>query len=176
MKLIAKVAVTFFMAITLISTIMLRATSVSEEYLASQSAFANQPNVIWYILIHLGMIMSFFTLNAAYKRKVIYGLTAFSSLFVLMLDMYGFGTLHNLFTAFLFGFASYCIIYYSNPVLKKSYFYVCLALGAVFATEVAFKGVLPIDIYQIETVIEWSFTVMLLINMYFFEKKLPKSL
>lgn len=169
MNKIAKMAVTIFMAITLISTILLRATG--EIYLPSQSAYANQPNVIWYILIHLGMIMSFFTLNAAFKRRVIYGLTAFSSLLVLGLDMYGFESIHNLFTAFLFGFASYCLIYYSNPYLKTLYFYVCSVLGAVFATVVLFKGFLPLDIYQIETVVEWCFAGMLVSDLYFFKKK-----
>lgn len=161
-------AVSFFMAITLFSTIMLKGTS--DVFLHSQSAYANQPNVIWYILIHLGMILSFFTLNAAYKNRIVYGMTAFASLLTLMLDMYGFLTLHNTSTALLFGLASYSLIFYSNPKLKNAYLYVCLVLGAVFGVEVVFRGLLPINIYEIETVIEWSFAVMLLTDLYFFKK------
>lgn len=169
MKRFIKIAVSFFMAITLLSTIMLRATS--DIYLPSQSGYANQPNVIWYILLHLGMILSFFTLNAATKKKIAYGLTAFSSILVLMLDMYGFASLHNVATVLLFGFASYSLIFYSNPVLKTLYFYVSLALGAVFGVVVLAKGSLPIDIYQIETIVEWTFATMLITDMYFFQKK-----
>lgn len=162
-------AVSFFMAITLLSTILLRTTST--EYLPSQSAYANQPtDVIWYILIHVGMIMSFFILNAAFKRRIVYGLVAFSSILTLMLDMYGFLTLHNTATALLFGLASFSLIFYSELVLKKAYMYVCFALGIIFGVEVAFSGLMPIDIYDIETVIEWSFASMLLIDLYFFKK------
>lgn len=168
MKLLTKMAVTLFMAITLLSTIMLRSTS--DLYLESQSAYANQPNVIWYILIHFGMMMSFFTLGAATKNKIAYTLAAFSSLLTLMLDMYGFLSLHNTATALLFGLSSYCLSFYSSSALRKAYLYVCLALGAVFAVEVVFRDFMPIDIYEIETVIEWCFAAMLLIDIYFFKK------
>tara|TARA_R110002167_G_scaffold75359_2_gene210413 strand:- start:9145 stop:9648 length:504 start_codon:yes stop_codon:yes gene_type:complete len=162
-----KIAVSFFMAITLLGTIMLR--SASTVHLPSQSGYANQENVIWYISIHIGMMMAFFLLNA-FTKRFFYGLTALSSLLVVMLDMYGYPTIHNLSTAILFGLSSYCLVAYSNVILRKAYFITCLLLGLAFGTVVALRGSLPFDIYEIETVIEWSFASMLLIDLFIFKK------
>ena len=161
MRLTNKLIITFTMLLTLLGSVMLIATG--DEILQSQSAYAKSDNVVWYILIHIGMIMTFFFLNASFKKKWVYGIVAFASLATLALDMYDFKWHHNTATVAIFISASYCIIEYSSLLSKWLYSSICLLLG------IGFIIALTTDwwsVYEIETVIEWSFTGLILSDLY----------
>ena len=161
MKLTNKLIITFTMLLTLLGSVMLIATG--DEVLQSQSAYALADNVIWYIMIHVGMIMSFFFLNASFKGKWMYGVVAFASIATLALDMYGYKWHHNIATVIIFLSASYCIIWYTHVAFRKPYFITCLILGIGFILALTTN---LWTVYEIETIIEWSFSIMLLSDLY----------
>ena len=147
--------------LTMLSSIMLWATKIAP--LRSQSAFADQENVIWYIFIHLGMILSFFILNATQGyQRLMYGTVAFASGFTLMFDMYGYKFNHDISTAAIFLLASYCIVAYEDK-RRVLYGVICGILAVVFLF--TFTGVLPLSVYWVETVIELVFGGIILLRI-----------
>jgi len=117
MKTSAKYLTTFFIVLSVLSATILWLTR--EFDLSSQSMFADQPNAIWYILMHVGIIMSFFILSSSF-RGTIYQLVSFSSIATLAFDLMDFRWLHNITTAILFIIACICLTLYS-PNRKLSW-------------------------------------------------------
>jgi len=110
-KIFGKVLVTIFTILSVLSASLLWITR--DVTLKSQSMYHDQSNVVWYILMHTGIIMSFFILNSLYKRWT-YGIVAFASILTLIFDVYLSSFMHNIFTTILFLTAVYSLIIHSN--------------------------------------------------------------
>ena len=158
---IYKILSQIFILLTLISTIMLRITSVSN--LESQSAYFGELNDLWYKSIHFGIIMSFIILNGISNNKqFLYGAVAFASTFTLMFDVYEHNIIHYFTTGSIFILSSLCIIIYEEK-LKIFYTILCLFLGIIFLF--SFLNVINIKIHLIEDIIEWTFGIIIIIRI-----------
>jgi hypothetical protein len=148
MKQSAKILGTFFLTLSILSSFLLWATRIID--LRSQSMYFDQPNVIWYLLMHIGIIMTFFTLNASFKRPI-YGMVAFASIATLIFDLGGFQNLHNISTAILFILASISIMLFEkNKVLAIS----LTSISAIFFLSGLFGWLGSSGIFLGETIAE----------------------
>lgn len=110
MKPTAKLLATIFTVLTMISASLLWLTR--EASLPSQSQFFDQPNAIWYIMMLVGIIMSFFTMNASFKGGT-FGLVSFSAIAALAFDVLDFQLLHNISVTLVFITACICLMLYT---------------------------------------------------------------
>jgi hypothetical protein len=80
----------------------------------SQSAFALSPNSLWYVLMHLAIMLTF-VLDAIFGRRVWGWAVVAASAGTLAFNMYEFPLVHNLFTASIMATAVFNLIYYATP-------------------------------------------------------------
>ena len=156
MNLVQKISITFFTALSLASAALLWLTRVVD--LKSQSMYCDQPNLLWYVLMHVGITMTFFILNASFKRKL-YGLVSFTSIATLMFDVFAFTALHNISTAILFLTACAAIIIYGGYKLRDIIF---CSLGAAYFVFGLFGMLGPSGIFFGEFVAEFCISLALL--------------
>lgn len=159
-----KIMITISMFITIVSTMILQHTESTE--LPSQSAYAFSPGVVWYALIHTGIILTFFFLYNIYttRKRHMYWVTGFLSMMVLSLDMFNFTILHNTLTVLLFLSACYCVIMYSLREYKRVYSIYCCILAILFAFAYFFPQYL--SMYKAEMVMEWLLAAMILLDLH----------
>lgn len=161
-----------FILLTVISSKILWYTRI--EDLPSQSAFWDAPNKIWYILIHVGIIMAFFTLNAIYhKIRPLYFLTALMSLLTLGLNMFEFKSAHNVSTAGLLVAAVFSQVAYT----KKPWLFGIIGIACViFFITGLFEWYGPSSVFFVETVVEDVLAVMVLANYFKLDRTVPIKL
>jgi len=162
MNIVAKYLVSFFILLSLGGASLLWSTRV--EDLKSQSMYWDQPNVVWYILMHAGIIMTFFVMNAARSKKYLYGLVSFASILTVAIDL-GLSTgLHNISTALLFLFACLSILKYGG--YKMIDITLCAIAGIAFLSGIL--GLIgPSGIFLGEAIAELSISLALLHQIWF---------
>ena len=157
MKLSAKILATFFTLLSLFGASLLWTTRVVD--LKSQSMYFDQSNVVWYILMHIGIMMTFWIMNSSFAKKKVYGLVSFASLLTLGIDL-GLSTgLHNFSTAALFILACYSIIVYGG---YKLLYWVLCSIAAVAFVSGLFNLLGPSGIFLGETIAEYAISLALL--------------
>lgn len=165
---IEKIIVTFLFALAIFGGYMIQETA--EFIYPSESFAADKPNKIWYILMHIGMIMGFYFLGSIFgSKKFIYTITAFASLGVLMFNMFTDYNIHAFFTAALFILGSYCAIFYTEKIIK----YIAIGLLPVLAIGFILAVINPeilFTVYEIEMQIEIVLGILLLTDLWIFQK------
>lgn len=107
----SKLARTILILLILLMPILIWATKI--EQLPSLSAYALSPNAIYYRAMHLFGSWLFLIEGQKFRRHLDM-VTGICMGFILIVDMYFSGTVHNIFTASTMGLASFGIIYYSH--------------------------------------------------------------
>lgn len=164
-SIIEKVIVTFLILLTIFGGIMVQETS--EIVYPSQSFAADKDNKIWYILMHIGLSMTFYFLGAIFNnKKFMYTITAFAGLGVLGFNMFEYGNIpHQIFTAALFILASYSIIKYApNKNIKFANAIIC-SIYAIFFLLAVINPILIFTVYQIEMIIEIGLGSIIIIDL-----------
>ena len=157
MKLSAKILGTMFLKLSVISAFLLWVTRVVD--LESQSKYFDQPNLIWYIFLHVGIMLCFWILNSSFKDRSIYGLIAFSSLATLGFDLGDFQILHNITTAILFILACISILLF-EPIKKLAI--TSTSISSIFFLSGLFGWLGPSGIFLGEVIAEVILSIMVL--------------
>lgn len=165
---IEKIIITFLILLSLFGAIMIQETALFEY--PSQSFAADKDNVIWYILMHIGMIMTFFFLGAMFHKKFMYSITAFVNIGILAFDMFLFKIPHSIFTLLLYLLCSYCIIFYTkyadiNKIFKYILASICFLVGIPFLLAVINPNIF-LTVYNAELLIESIFGGIIIGNVW----------
>ena len=125
------------------------------EWLPSQSAFANQPNVWWYYGMHASIALTFI-LNYIRNRTFVSILVAIATAFIVIWDMYTASMLHNIATGTMAALACYDMIRYTSTI-QRPYVLMNCGVGAI----VFLLGFLIWDVHLFfaEMVIEFTIGV-----------------
>lgn len=141
-----------------------------EADLGSQSQFWDAPNRIWYILMHIGIIMTFFVMLAARSKDWLFGFVSLFSILTVALDL-GFDVgAHNVTTALLFGTAVTSVLLYG----QAKYFTLNVTLCALGS--IAFLGGLigwlgDSGIFLGESIAEILISIAVLVEIWTVNKK-----
>lgn len=173
---IEKIIVTLLIGLTWFGAFMIHQT-MPYEY-PSQSYTADKDNKIWYILMHIGMAMTFYFLGSMFgKKRFMYTITAFMGIGVAALDMFGYSLPHNIFTALLFAGASYCTIkYMSSTKVKELINSVVIGILSVLFIFSVINPCILFTVKEIEQIIELYLGTNILIHVWTTKYRTNKDL